>query len=597
MKRKTQEDFLPTHGPMYLIRNYRRIKQSYGSRMKLLQGQSNLLRLQFYSIAFMLAGVFSLLLISSLEHGARLLFLFIIVYSAVVFTLSTYFIKYQSKKNLAKMRIWTKFALALFFFWGAAQVLFCVSYTLGSFVYIINLLAIATFFSLSPLYFFLVGFTALLMIYLPQLFVDGSVFFIPRSYRLILLSATLFGGFVSFLHFLSTIELFVIRERLRENRSMAELALSSGNLGYWTWDIRKDTLHVDQRWFSMLGYEEETPDMSIRFADYFQMVAPEDRTSVATAIQRHFDGEDANYKTKFRMLTADGRRRWIHAEGQTTHWDEQGEPLFMHGIHQDIQEVEDRQRQLAESEARFKAYTKHSPVAIYIVHNFRFKYVNTEGSRLTGYSAEELLGKSLLSMVHPEERHEVMRKIRGIIKDHSLEEEYGCRLVSKTGEIRWAEIRVSVLDQKEHNFLLSVVDVTEKKIAEQKLREYATYDELTGVFNRRVGIALLEQEIRQSKREVDSFSICFVDVNGLKTVNDNWGHDEGDTLIRLVVRVIQSQLRKGDVLCRLGGDEFLIILRHCNRSNAERIWHRVEQKFEELNRLYFRALSGKARRQ
>jgi diguanylate cyclase (GGDEF)-like protein/PAS domain S-box-containing protein len=315
------------------------------------------------------------------------------------------------------------------------------------------------------------------------------------------------------------------------------------------------------------------------------MVMPQDRKQLANRVQSYLEGREPAYTHHFRMQTSDGGWRWIYAQGQVTIRDAKGRPLGMHGIHQDIQEIQDRQKQLEESEERFKAYTENAPVGIFIVKDFHFIYANPEATRLTGYSQEELGKIKLLGIIHPEDRHELVREVRTIIKRQILNSQYTYRIVGKSGDIHWVEVRVSLLERADPTFLLSVIDVTARKDAEDRLKEYATFDELTGVYNRRVGITLLEQEIHHTKRERSAFTICFVDVNGLKTVNDTWGHDEGDALIKTVVDIIQSKLRRGDILCRLGGDEFLMMFKNCTLENAGRIWDRIEKKIDMVNKL------------
>ena len=115
-----------------------------------------------------------------------------------------------------------------------------------------------------------------------------------------------------------------------------------------------------------------------------------------------------------------------------------------------------------------------------------------------------------------------------------------------------------LLNPRSHN---QRCDITEKKQAEEEMQKQATVDMLTGTFNRRTGIIWLEKHMKLVTRSNSVVTICYLDVNDLKHVNDTYGHDEGDSLIKVVVATVQKFLRGSDIICRLGGDEFLRFIR------------------------------------
>lgn len=115
-----------------------------------------------------------------------------------------------------------------------------------------------------------------------------------------------------------------------------------------------------------------------------------------------------------------------------------------------------------------------------------------------------------------------------------------------------------------------------------EVKEYAVKDIQTGVLNRQAGLDVLAQRIRESRQKEKPLSICFVDINNLKQVNDKLGHAVGDNLIEVVSETIRSSLRDLDFVCRLGGDEFLITFYGCNLAQARTAWSRI---FTLLNRL------------
>ena len=108
-------------------------------------------------------------------------------------------------------------------------------------------------------------------------------------------------------------------------------------------------------------------------------------------------------------------------------------------------------------------------------------------------------------------------------------------------------------------------------------------DALTGVLNRKAGISFLKEGMQQVQNKKNHLTLCFIDVDNLKTVNDNHGHKLGDELICETARIVSSALREEDEIARLGGDEFLVIFNNCNLEQGIRAWERILEKFETFN--------------
>jgi len=113
------------------------------------------------------------------------------------------------------------------------------------------------------------------------------------------------------------------------------------------------------------------------------------------------------------------------------------------------------------------------------------------------------------------------------------------------------------------------------KQAMEKLEEISVTDELTGVFNRRFAYEMLYRMIENSRRDLSEFLICFIDVDNLKSVNDRFGHGEGDRLIGVVVNAVLACIRKTDYIFRMGGDEFLVLLPGASMVNVTEMINRI----------------------
>lgn len=108
-------------------------------------------------------------------------------------------------------------------------------------------------------------------------------------------------------------------------------------------------------------------------------------------------------------------------------------------------------------------------------------------------------------------------------------------------------------------------------------------DALTGVLNRKAGLNFLKERMQNIQVKKGQLTVCFIDVNNLKTVNDEYGHKIGDELIKNTSKIIKTALREGDEIARLGGDEFLVIFDSCSIEQAVRAWDRIIEKFESFN--------------
>ena len=132
--------------------------------------------------------------------------------------------------------------------------------------------------------------------------------------------------------------------------------------------------------------------------------------------------------------------------------------------------------------------------------------------------------------------------------------------------------------------VIVISDITQKKEQEKKLKKLAATDRLTNIMNRRMGTTYLQKQIERLKREDINLTVCFIDVNDLKHANDNYGHNEGDNLLKTAAQILNDNIRDTDAVARFGGDEFLIIFNDCDLEEAKVIWERVEKAIDDWNK-------------
>ena len=213
------------------------------------------------------------------------------------------------------------------------------------------------------------------------------------------------------------------------------------------------------------------------------------------------------------------------------------------------------------------------------------EYVNPMFVKLTGYSLDEAIGVNTSILKSGEHTDEFFEKMWTTILSGEDWRGNFCNK-RKTGEIYWEEALISSVKNPKGeiiNFIAVKEDITKRKELDELLNLYATMDEMTGTYNRRSCMLLLEKQLQSSMRQSQRFVIFFMDINGLKSVNDSLGHNFGDALIISAVDSMKTSLRDSDSICRLGGDEFLVILPNTNLLQSEVFLNRIEEKTNEIN--------------
>jgi diguanylate cyclase (GGDEF)-like protein/PAS domain S-box-containing protein len=191
----------------------------------------------------------------------------------------------------------------------------------------------------------------------------------------------------------------------------------------------------------------------------------------------------------------------------------------------------------------------------------RIVFVNEAFERRTGYSRDEVLGRTPRLLQGPNTQRRALDQIRA-----ALEEWRPARVdlinYKKNGEPFWVDLDVSPVWDKQRKLTHWVAvgrDVTERKIAEEKIQHLAFYDALTKLPNRQLLMDRLHAALADPARPREG-ALMFIDLDNFKVLNDTMGHQKGDMLLQLVAERLRSCVAKGDTVARLGGDEFVILL-------------------------------------
>jgi diguanylate cyclase (GGDEF)-like protein/PAS domain S-box-containing protein len=221
-------------------------------------------------------------------------------------------------------------------------------------------------------------------------------------------------------------------------------------------------------------------------------------------------------------------------------------------------------------------------VYIFDSDDFHFTYANKAGQRNLGYSMEEL-SKLTPVDIKPEHTLESFLKFYQPLKNDLVEYLlFNARYKRKDGSEYIAEIRLQKLNQNgKKQFVAIAHDITERMDLEENLKRLATIDSLTGIYNRYSINKEFDIEIERAKRYDSTFACVMLDIDHFKSVNDTYGHDIGDNILKEFTALISKYIRHGDRFGRWGGEEFILLLPELNNNQAVLLTEKLRKIIEE----------------
>jgi diguanylate cyclase (GGDEF)-like protein/PAS domain S-box-containing protein len=210
---------------------------------------------------------------------------------------------------------------------------------------------------------------------------------------------------------------------------------------------------------------------------------------------------------------------------------------------------------------------QNSPTILYRLRgepSFPLIYISHNITKF-GHDPEKLIGTGdwATTLVDPADRAKIVEAMTRALEKDAQPASIEFRLRTGSGGYRWVENHYTPVRDKKDGRLIEVegivIDITERKAAEEKIAQLARTDALTGLANRATFIDRLEQSFSASRRGASPFATLYIDLDRFKQVNDTLGHPVGDLLLRQVAERLKGSCREGDVVARLGGDEFAIL--------------------------------------
>jgi len=255
-------------------------------------------------------------------------------------------------------------------------------------------------------------------------------------------------------------------------------------------------------------------------------------------------------------------------------------------IGNDITEHKKTEEALYKSQQEFASLFKSSPEAlVYLDENSNILDINPRFTELFGYTLKEIKGRNINDgMIHPHDKIEEGKNLDKIALSKGY---FSYETIRKKKDGTLFPVSISgsniLIDGQVKGILGIYINITERKKLEEELKKLARFDNLTDSCNRGYGLALLDRQLKLARRRKAPVLLAYIDIDNFKDINDTFGHEEGDKVLKEVVKLLKFTLREIDIICRMGGDEFLLIFPDSSLQDASLIKERLNKNLTKLN--------------
>lgn len=239
-----------------------------------------------------------------------------------------------------------------------------------------------------------------------------------------------------------------------------------------------------------------------------------------------------------------------------------------------LQQSKDDYRLVSESHQRLLNHL--GTVVLEMDLKGRILFLNKAWARLTGFSVNSSIGREFASFLPAEGEggcREYTAWIESLVQCGGREGQIELCLVGEQGRQLWVECRVDIVADSEKGLSIfgCLDDISEKKETRQELEYLAMHDHMTGLYNRHYFDGILKQMAASSFRGNGPHALLYIDLDHFKVLNDTYGHSFGDAVLSEISTVIMARIRRSDVLCRIGGDEYAVLLSNTEAWQAKQI--------------------------
>ena len=364
-----------------------------------------------------------------------------------------------------------------------------------------------------------------------------------------------------------------------------EAFFSATGVGMWEWDIQTEVLTVNESWSKTVGYSAEDLQ-SITISNWLAKLHPQDLIKAKNMLTKHYAGELDFFEIEIRLKHKSGHYIWVLVLGKLVGSDEQGNPQRMIGSHREITKRKDKdEQQLINSQlledaqqlGRFGGWQLDLQTKKLFWTNETYLILETSpeefnpsvDARVESYlpDSQNILSEALHQAIHHGVGYDLELESY-TTKGNKIDVRTTCTVTLEEGvPVTLSGIFQDISDQKTNQRKLekSNLDLAD---ANSALTLSANYDALTGLPNRKLLGNLIDQALSKSLQTNKYVAIVCIEVDGFKKVNDTYGENLRNRLVKKVVSQFTRILREGDTLSRIGGDEFVVIINNLSKPSA-----------------------------
>ncbi|PNR87877.1 hypothetical protein X925_07845, partial [Petrotoga sp. 9T1HF07.CasAA.8.2] len=358
-------------------------------------------------------------------------------------------------------------------------------------------------------------------------------------------------------------------EIIQKNQEIILKALEVSQIGIWEWDVNCGKFSYDERYKEILG--TNTDPFEGKWSKFEESINKEDTETLIKNIREHFLTKASKFEGTYRIKDVNNNDKWFLSRGKVLERNKFGLPLNMVGAYLEITENKKKVDEMKKEKDFIEKVVENMGQGLVLLDfDLEVKYANKSFYKMVEFDDGILDLKKVLDQRDWESFNENMKNLK---RSTNNAISFESNLVTKSGDkvpvlitgVTYEEVDVS-------RIILVITDITEKKKLEEILKKYATFDDLTGSYNRRAGFYALEKYFQLAKRRQEPLSVVFIDIDNLKYINDNYGHDAGDYILRKVTDVLKNTLRESDLIIRVGGDEFVLGLPNAEEIDVHKIF-------------------------
>jgi len=367
----------------------------------------------------------------------------------------------------------------------------------------------------------------------------------------------------------------LLRDALSQSEQQVRELYDQAPCGYHSLNEDGLIIKMNATELKWLGYEHDEIVNKVAF------------TSLLNPVSRvYFKHTFAEFKlsgtikdVEYTMVRKDGSEFTVLVSA-VAEFDEQQRFLLSRATVFDISQRKSIEQALAQSEQVLRNAMDHAPIGMAIASlQGQFEKINQVFLQLTGFAVNEITQKTFLEVTVADDLKRELPRIKDLLEGRIDHYQIDKRILTKSEDEIWINQHVSILHDLETNAAINLIvqaqEITDRKLAESSLVTKAYYDTLTELPNRRLLHDRLTLLIQQAVRYKRQLALLFVDIDFFKHVNDQHGHAVGDELLKVIAAQFQSVLRASDVIARIAGDEFVIVLTEV--SDKQGVKHAAEK--------------------